>query len=219
MSAAQPPAGTAAGSPGPRERILAAARTLFYRHGIQATGVEELASAAGVSKRTLYKLFTSKDQLVAAYLERMDQDPGSNERYLLYTELPPRERLLAVFRRPPASVQFRGCPFHNAAVELAGPAHPAHLVIHAHKQAFLRQLADTARQAGAHDPETLGRQLAVLFEGATALATSIDDVAPFDDARPVATALIDRAIPQAGEPNHDSPTTANPGSGAQAPLS
>jgi len=110
-----------------------------------------------------------------------------------------RERLLAVFRRPPASEAFRGCPFHNAAVELAGPAHPGTAVIHAHKQAFLRQLADTARQGKAHDPETLGRQLAVLFEGATALATSIDDVAPFDDARPVAAALIEQAIPADGE--------------------
>jgi AcrR family transcriptional regulator len=195
-----PPAAATAGSRGPRERILAAARTLFYRHGIQATGVEELARAAGVSKRTLYKLFASKDQLVAAYLEQMDQvDPPANERYLLRADLPPRERLLAVFRRPPASEAFRGCPFHNAAVELAGPAHPGTAVIHAHKQAFLRQLADTARQAKAHDPETLGRQLAVLFEGATALATSIDDVAPFDDARPVAAALIEQAIPADGE--------------------
>jgi AcrR family transcriptional regulator len=213
MSAARS-SGASAGQPGPRERILAAAKTLFYRHGIQATGVEELASAAGVSKRTLYKLFASKDQVVAAYLERMDQDLPGNERYLLRDDLPPRERLLALFRRPPASTQFRGCPFHNAAVELTGPAHPATSVIHAHKQAFLRQLTDTARQAGAHDPETLGRQFAVLFEGATALATSTDDVAPFDDARPVATALIDRAIPPTGEPDHDRPATAaNPCSG------
>lgn len=192
MSTARPAEATT--SPrDPRERILAAAGTLFYRHGIHATGVEELARAAGVSKRTLYTLFTSKDQLIAAYLERMDRDLPLSERSLLREDLAPRERLLALFRRPPASVQFRGCPFHNAAVELTGPAHPATSVIHAHKQAFLRQLAETARQAGAHDPETLGRQLAVLFEGATALATSLDDVAPFDDARPVAAALIDQA--------------------------
>jgi hypothetical protein len=75
-------------------------------------------------------------------------------------------------------------------------------VVHAHKQAILRLLTDTAGQAGAHDPETLANQLAVLFEGATALATSIDDVAPFDYARPVASALIDQAIPPP-RPGHD----------------
>ena len=62
----------------------------IYRHGSQATGVEELAGVAGVAKRTLYKLFTSKDQLVAAYLERMGQDLATNERYLLRVDLPPR---------------------------------------------------------------------------------------------------------------------------------
>jgi AcrR family transcriptional regulator len=200
MTTAQP---TDAAAPhSARERILAAARALFYRHGIQATGVEELARAAGVSKRTLYSLFTSKDQLIAAYLERMDQDRPANERLLLRDDLPPRERLLAVFGRPPASAAFRGCPFHNAAVELTSPAHPGTAVIQAHKRAFRCQLTDTARQAGARDPETLGRQLALLFEGATALVTSIDDVAPFDDARSLAAALIDQATgPAAAQPH------------------
>ena len=204
MSPAEPPsADAAAGQVSPRERILATAKSLFYRNGIQATGVEELASVAGVSKRTLYKLFGSKDQLVVAYLEGMSQELTTNERYLLSDDLPPRDRLLALFRRPPASTPYRGCPFHDAAVELASPAHPGRAVVLAHKQAVIRLLTDTARQANARDPETLGHQLAVLFEGATALATSIDDIAPFDHARPVATALIEQAIPSTGESNQD----------------
>ena len=202
MSPAEPSAADApAGQVSPRERILATARSLFYRNGIQATGVEELASTAGVSKRTLYKLFGSKDQLTAAYLERMELT--TNELYIVSGDLPPRDRLLALFRRPPASAPYRGCPFHDAAVELASPAHPARAVILAHKQAVIRLLTDTARQANARDPETLGHQLAVLFEGATALATSIDDIAPFDYARPVAAALIERAIPSMGESSQD----------------
>ncbi len=140
----------------------------------------------------------------------MDQDLETNERYLLRADLPPRERLLALFRRPRASAPFRGCPFHNAAVELTDQTHPALGVVHAHKQAVARLITDIARQAGAHDPETLGNQLAVLFEGATALATSIDDVAPFDYARPLATAVIDQAIPPPLRPGHD-PASEQPG--------
>ncbi len=193
---------SAVGDPGvqgsPQERILATAKTLFYRNGIQATGVEELAEVARVSKRTLYKLFPGKDQLVAAYLKQLDQELTTSERYLLRADLLPRERLLGLFRRPRPSAPFRGCPFHNAAVELVGLDHPGRPVIQAHKRTVLRLLIDTARQAKVHDPETLGHQLAVLFEGATALATSLDDVTPFDYARSMATALIDQAISAAG---------------------
>ena len=122
-----------------------------------------LASVAGVSKRTLFKLFPGKDQLVTAYLRQASENLGTNERYLLRGDLAPRERLLALFRRPRASAPFRGCPFHNAAIELADPDHPARPVVLARKQTVVRLLVDTARQAGAADPETLGDQLTVLF--------------------------------------------------------
>jgi AcrR family transcriptional regulator len=183
-----------AGNAGSRERILTAATRLFYEQGIQATGVEELAASAGVSKRTLYKLFGSKDQLVAAYLEKMHRDLVSHERPLWRLDLTPRERLIALFDQPAADRPYRGCPFHNAAVELSGPAHPAHPVIRAHKQAALRRIVDTAREAGADDPETLGQRIFVLYEGATALSTSIGGTQSFDYARPVATTLIEQAV-------------------------
>lgn len=193
----------------PRERILGAATTLFYRHGIHATGVEELAAVAGVSKRTLYKLFNSKDELVAAYLERMSREiVVPSRRAKEGPDLAPRERLLALFDRPRAALS-RGCPLHNAAVELTEPGHPAHPVILAHKLNFLRLLIDTARQANASDPEALGRELFVLFEGATALATSIDSLESFDFARPVAAALLDAAIPH---------TDADAGPGGRSPA-
>jgi AcrR family transcriptional regulator len=179
----------------PRERILATARTLFYGQGIHATGVEELADVAGVSKRTLYSLFGSKDNLVATYLTWMSEQAQTNERRLERTDLGPRERLLALFDRPSLSAAVRGCPIHNAAVELTDPSHPGRAIILAHKEAFLRRLVDTAREAGADDPEALGRHLFVLFEGAAALATSIGDVASYDYAKPVADALVDQHIP------------------------
>jgi AcrR family transcriptional regulator len=155
--------------------------------------VEKLAEVAGVSKRTLYKLFGSKDDLVATYLTWMSQQAPTNERYLERTDLTPRERLLALFDRPNLSAAVRGCPIHNAAVELTDPTHPGRAVILAHKQTFLHRLVDTAQEAGAEDPEALGRHLFVLFEGATALGTSIGDIASYDYARPVAHALIEQS--------------------------
>jgi AcrR family transcriptional regulator len=149
----------------------------------------------------LYKLFGSKDQLVAAYLEKLDHDLVSLERPLWRLDLAPRERLMALFDRPAfllAGWPYRGCPFHNAAVELFGPAHPAIPVIRAHKQAVLRRIVDTATEAGADDPETLGHRIFVLYEGATALSTSIGGTRSFDYARPVAAALIEQGVSAPG---------------------
>jgi AcrR family transcriptional regulator len=174
---------------------MAAARKLFYGKGIHATGVEELAEVAGVSKRTLYKLFGSKDDLVAAYLTWMSKQAPTNERRLDRTDLTPRERLLALFDRPAPAQVVRGCPIHNAAVEITEPGHPGRAVISAHKSALLSTLIDIATQAGAENPEALGQQLFVLFEGACALGTSIGDLTSYDYARPVAHGLIERALP------------------------
>ncbi|MER8184515.1 TetR/AcrR family transcriptional regulator [Kitasatospora sp. NPDC094015] len=181
----------------PRERILAAAATLFYRHGINATGIGELVEVAGVSKRTLYQQFASKDDLVAAYLQRATQSGRLLDRRLEQPELTPRERLLALFDPPPPT--FRGCPLHNASVELTEPGHPGRAVIVAYKRRFQERVTEQARAAGARDPEALGRRLSVLFEGATALATSLDDRdAAFDHARPLARAVIEEALPTDG---------------------
>src|ERR1700741_2046971 len=107
------------GGRGARQRILNTATDLFYREGINATGVERLAAEASVSKRTLYQHFPSKTAVVEEYLRGMEQrvadaviDSGN--------DLTPRERMLAAFDGHTALGTFRGCPFHNAAVESAG---------------------------------------------------------------------------------------------------
>lgn len=152
-----------------------------------------MAGRAGVSKRTLYQLFPSKDLLVAAYLAALDTEDQGNEQNLSKPGCSPREQLLALFDRPDAP--FRGCPFHNAAVELPDPAHPGRPLIVGHKHRFLRQVIDTARRAGAADPDLLGRQLTVLFEGALALSTSLNSMEAFDFAHAAASDLIDRRLP------------------------
>jgi AcrR family transcriptional regulator len=183
-----------AGGRGARERIERAAARLFYRNGIHATGVELIAQEANVSKRTLYQHFASKNDLVDNYLRGMDARGGSpNERRLEDKALSARDRLLAIFEMSRQDV-LRGCPFHNAAVESAGSLPSTDEIVRAHKLEFTRRLVAVAHEAGAPDPHLLGQQLSVLFEGATAMATSLNDTAPVVHARAAAAALIDAAL-------------------------
>jgi AcrR family transcriptional regulator len=187
---------SASSSANAQERILSAAGSLFYREGIHATGVERIAEEAGVSKRTMYQLFGSKTRLVEAYLRRIHDTGGMpNEKALDTLGASPRNRLLAIFDSPPAD-RFRGCPFHNAAVEAANQMPGVHDVVHEHKLQFIARLTDVAAEAGARDPYRLGHQLAVLFEGATSLATSLNDTAALLHARSAAEVLINYAVRQ-----------------------
>jgi AcrR family transcriptional regulator len=179
---------------GARERIERASARLFYRRGIHATGVELIAQEAQVSKRTLYQHFPSKNDLVDSYLRGMDASgalPG--ERLLDDETLSARDRLLGIFEMSSRDV-MRGCPFHNAAVESAGSLRSTDAIVRAHKQRFIRRLIAVAQEAGAADPHSLGQQLAVLFEGATAMATSLNDTAPVVHARAAAATLIDASL-------------------------
>jgi AcrR family transcriptional regulator len=181
------------GGRGARERIERAAAQLFYRNGIHATGVELIAQRANVSKRTLYQHFASKNDLVDNYLRGLDARGVAPGKRLGDTTLSARERLLGIFDGPSAEV-LRGCAFHNAAVESAGSLTSTDKIVRSHKREFARRLVDVAREAGAVDPHLLGQQLAVLFEGATALATSLNDAAPYLHARAAAASLIDAAV-------------------------
>jgi AcrR family transcriptional regulator len=195
----QAPTTRAPGGRGARGRILRAAGQLFYERGIHATGVAALVEAAHVSTRTFYQQFGSKGALVEEYLRRFDAEGAlESERQLSREDLPPAQRLLAIFDtleqalRAPAAV--RGCPFHNAAVEAAGEMPEVARVIEQHKQAFADRLAVVAAEAGAADATALGRQLAVIYEGATALAASRNDPHVADDARAAAATLLTAAL-------------------------
>lgn len=181
------------GGRGARQRILEAAAELFYREGINTTGVERLAAESSVSKRTLYQHFPSKTAVVEEYLRSIEQRVADPEAEA--ADQTPRERLLAVFQAPAArGGPLRGCPLHNAAVEAAGAMPRVQEIVRASKRSFTEGLVELARQAGASDPQQLGSQLAVLYEGAAALATSLNDCSPWAQARTAAETLIDRAI-------------------------
>jgi AcrR family transcriptional regulator len=185
---------TQKGGRGARQRILDTAAELFYRKGINATGVERLAAESSVSKRTLYQHFPSKTAVVEEYLRGMDQriaDTVIQPR----DDLTPRQQMLAAFDGHIAPGEmFRGCPFHNAAVESAGTMPGVQDIVRTSKLGFADWLTELARQAGAADPRQLGNQLAVLYEGAGALATSLDDPEPWARAKEAAAVLIDHAL-------------------------
>jgi AcrR family transcriptional regulator len=156
--------------------------------------MDQLCAAARVSKRTAYQHFAGKDELVAEYLRRFDPDvlPAVFDR----TDLTPRERLLAAVAGPAPRTQGITplCPFIAAAVELPDPQHPAAQYARDYKKAIAARLAETARQAGAANPEQLGEQLALLIDGASA-RTRVLNAESFPTATAIAAVLIDNAIP------------------------
>src|SRR6267142_1067846 len=136
--------------PPPRERILQAARELFYRDGINAVSVDAIATAAATNKMTLYRHFSSKDELVAAYLSGLAAegdalwdnaraahpgDPDTQLRYLL-------KRASQFAAEESAG---RGCALANAAIELAEPRHPARRVVEVHKRKQRERLVALGR--------------------------------------------------------------------------
>jgi AcrR family transcriptional regulator len=161
----------------PRERLLAVAAELFYRHGIRAVGVEAIAEAAGTNKMTLYRHFPSKDELVAEYLRQAAS--AANRCWYTYEQAHPGDSLaqirawLAEMADHLAKTGERGCALANAAVELPDKAHPARRVIEEYKVAQRNRLVDLCRSAGLSDPETLADELHLLLEGARVTSQSV----------------------------------------------
>ena len=157
----------------PRDRLLEAAAELFYRDGV-SIGVEALCRSAGVSKRSMYQLFDSKDEMLAASLER--RRPWYEAQMIGpagTVPATPRERIRYVFERTAEaslSPDYRGCPYLAVLVELKDPEHPASAVARAVKDRLQSFFREQAEQGGAADPEVLARQLMLVFDGASARA-------------------------------------------------
>lgn len=176
-------------------RVLNAASELFYREGLRGVGVDGIARAAGVTKKTLYDCFGSKDRLIAAYLRRRDELWRA---WLLDRSErrgdSSREALLGTFdalaewqreRNP------RGCAFRNALAELPDTAHPGRTVISEHKSWMLDHLTGLAASAEVPTPEAVAKALFLLQEGALA-AHEIEALGdPWETARSTAESLLD----------------------------
>ena len=181
----------------PRERILHAARELFYRDGINAVGVDAIASAADTNKMTLYRHFSSKDELVAAYLAELAAEgeavweeargvhPGSPDAQLRY--------LLRKVSQWATQSTSRGCALANAAVELAERRHPARRVVEMHKRKQCERLVALVREAGYLRPERLADEIFLLIEGARVSVQSVGREGPGARLYALACELLDSA--------------------------
>ena len=153
-----------------REQIISHALTLFYQHGFNATGIDKIIKDAGVSKKTLYNHFHSKDELILATLRKRDELFRNN--LMRETERlghTPRERLSTLFDAVHAwfnEATFSGCMFINASAEFSELENPNHLVCAEHKRLVRDYIKSLAQQANASDPEELSNQLNLIIEGA-----------------------------------------------------
>jgi AcrR family transcriptional regulator len=177
-------------SAAPGERILAAADKLFYEQGIRAVGVDTIAAEAGVSKRTLYNYYPTKDGLIAAYLT-------GRFRQIAPSDAPAREQILAYFDRIAAMVadgSFRGCPYVNAVTEIGDRKHAAVALAVQFKEQRRQWYRALLERLQARDPETLATQLQLLVEGVLATALVRGDPRAARAARAAAEVLIDAAV-------------------------
>lgn len=153
-----------------REKILETASDLFYRQGVRAVGVDLVVKEAGVAKTSLYRHFSTKDDLIAAFLDREDADFwGHWDSVALGHPGAPRAELEAHLDWIGARAGrpgYRGCPQINVAAEFPEEHHPARRVAAAHKLELRRRLTAIAEGLGALSPGMLGGQLAVLINGA-----------------------------------------------------
>lgn len=181
-----------------RAHVLAVAEELFYTDGIRATGIDKVAATAGVAPTTLYRLFASKDDLVAAYLEQgREQYLASLDRGLSIPGTP-AERLLGAFDEQAASVApdgFRGCPFLMALAEFPDPSHPAHVTAVRTKAEVRSRLRAVVGELGGPDPDRLTDQLVLVMEGVYATIQAFGPAGPAEQARAVAE-LILSAVPR-----------------------
>jgi len=170
------------------ERILETVDRLFYGQGI-AVGVDTIAAEAGVSKRTLYNHYPSKDMLIAAYLQR-------RLRLIPTSDKPPAQQILDDFERLERAFAwegFRGCAFVNAVAELKDPKHAANEIALTFKELRRRWFRDLLARAGAADPEGLSLQLLLLVDGAIAAAMVRKDPTVARAAREAARVLLEAA--------------------------
>jgi AcrR family transcriptional regulator len=153
-----------------RERILATASELFYREGIRAIGVDTVVERSGVSKTSLYRLFESKDALIAAFAaeqdrlfwawwDRIEDQHAGDPRAIL-------EALLSGIAKRITHPAYRGCPFLNLATEFPDDNHPGRVIARRNKKEMRTRLAAVLGKLGVGDPNRTASQIALIINGA-----------------------------------------------------
>jgi AcrR family transcriptional regulator len=179
-----------------RERIVAAANRLFYRDGIGRVSVDAVAEEAGLTKRSLYYHFKSKDDLIAAYLDYRDlPNLKAFQHWFEAAEGDIADRIRAIFSElaeAAAHPKWKGCGFLRTAAELVNlPGHPAIRAGATHKKKVEAWLAACLAESGVANAEALARQIRLLLDGAFAVAMLHRDPSYFESAGAAAHALVD----------------------------
>ncbi|MCG2639893.1 MULTISPECIES: TetR/AcrR family transcriptional regulator [Bradyrhizobium] len=172
-----------------KERILQTADKLFYLQGIRAIGVDTIAAEIGISKRTLYNHFPSKDALIAAYLERRFVCARPSDR-------PPVEQILGTFdslERRFSAKDFRGCPFVNAVAELGPTDRAVKKIAIAFKESRRVWFRERLNELGVAEADALATQLVLLVDGSIAQDLVRDDPAMARAAKEAAKVLLRNA--------------------------
>src|SRR6201992_1415326 len=179
----------ATAKPSMKDRILQTADRLFYLEGIRAIGVDTIAAEIGISKRTLYNHFPSKDALIAAYLERRFVTPRPSEK-------PPAQQILGTFdalERRFSAKDFRGCPFVNAVAELGAEDQSVRRIAIEFKESRRVWFRDLLVRLRVKEREALATQLAVLVDGCIAQDLVRNDPAMARAAKEAAKVLLKNA--------------------------
>lgn len=153
----------------PKEKLFQTATRLFYQHGYRAIGVDTIAVEAGIGKMTLYRHFSSKDDLIVAYLHDSNRDFWDQFEQIIKDAPTPAEKLLAFFKALQSYVlspDCYGCPFINVAAEFPDPDYVGHQVALEHKRSVLERFRQLSEEAGAHHPDALANALFMLMDGA-----------------------------------------------------
>ena len=176
-----------------RDIILDVTEKLIYRHGIAATGMDFLVKTAGVSRKSIYRYFANKDELVIAALQRRDERWMHWLRSEVARSEGTGERLLALFDALKAwfgSADFRGCAFINTSGETGDPQDPVRLLAKAHKQKLFEYALELCQAHGSADAERQAAQLLILIDGAITVALVMGDSTAADNAQHMARTLL-----------------------------
>ena len=175
-----------------RERLLAAADELFYEHGIHTVGIDRIIEHADVAKASLYDCFGSKEELIASYLRHRQEARRERVEKRLAQFQTPREKILSVFDLLGELVSeptFRGCAFVRASTEAM--AIPKVKTACEESRGWMLEMFTTlAREADVEDPQTLGKQLVLLYDGASIAAHVDRNRQAANEARALAAKLL-----------------------------
>jgi AcrR family transcriptional regulator len=202
-----------------RERILGAAYELFSKRGIRAVGTEEVLAKAGVAKSTLYRHFSSKDELVLAFLQRREQR-WTREFVLAEARRrgsTPRDRLLAIFDVFDDWFQrddFEGCSFINVLLEMGDRDSPLGQASAAHLEYIRSVVRRLAEEAGVQDSETFAHSWHILMKGSIVAAGEGDELAG-KRARAMGEDLLDRYLRVTSDPWAQVPSSSRPATAAE----